>query len=528
MRNLLYITIVLLFCFTSCSDDFFEHEKKGSTSSENFWKTESDIISASNSMYDLFDHEESFGRGLMWYIDASDDMIVGRSNGKAEKLKNFLDDGTVSYVKDYWKYLWETIKYANDILRNVPDMNEVNTTIKNRVIGEAYFMRGFCYFHLCQSYANEKAGLPIYTEKMSSVEVANTPRTSSVTENYNAIVEDLKKAAEHLPLWTSYAKEDYGRAHKTAANAYLAKTYLYMAQYDSKYYAEAVKAADLVISSPETALIDTDTPAEDYKSVFSIANNWSSEYIWSVVSSGKLGYGSKLCGVMLENTGWGKYNGWGYYQPTNELYEEFESSDPRREATILKFGDEFQFLGETRQYYSENSLSGFQFNKYMEPYGPIDAVGNRISSNPNGIQTNLNVPLMRLAEVYLIKAEALIFDGKNGDVPLNMVRQRSGLAPKTNATEADLKHERRCELAGEFSNRHFDLVRWGDAQETYSKPLHGRIHESKKDPNSVYTIEEVWPARSFNPNIHGVWAIPVNDIVNSQGVITQNEGYPNE
>ena len=54
-----------------------------------------------------------------------------------------------------------------------------------------------------------------------------------------------------------------------------------------------------------------------------------------------------------------------------------------------------------------------------------------------------------------------------------MIRDRAGLAPKSGCTMNDLKHERRCELAGEFADRHFDLVRWGDAQAAYAEPLHG-------------------------------------------------------
>ena len=85
------------------------------------------------------------------------------------------------------------------------------------------------------------------------------------------------------------------------------------------------------------------------------------------------------------------------------------------------------------------------------------------------------MPLIRYAEVLLFKAEALIMQGKSGDGPLNEVRHRAGLDPLTGATMDDLKHERRVELAAEWSDRHQDLVRWHDAQATYSKPLHGRI-----------------------------------------------------
>ena len=78
---------------------------------------------------------------------------------------------------------------------------------------------------------------------------------------------------------------------------------------------------------------------------------------------------------------------------------------------------------------------------------------------------------------------------------------------------AELKLERRLELAGEWADRHRDLVRWGDAQATYAQPLHGA-------DGSV-----IWPARTFNPDVDDVWPVPQTDIDNTHGVITQNPGW---
>lgn len=60
----------------------------------------------------------------------------------------------------------------------------------------------------------------------------------------------------------------------------------------------------------------------NYADVFKAENNYSSEYIWSIPSTPKFNaIGSILPGVMLENKGWGEYNGWGYFQPTKELLQ---------------------------------------------------------------------------------------------------------------------------------------------------------------------------------------------------------------
>ncbi|BDD05304.1 RagB/SusD family nutrient uptake outer membrane protein [Aureibacter tunicatorum] len=518
MRKSLLITMLLSFALFSCDDEFYEIKPKGKTESSNFWMTAQDAIAASNSLYEYQTHNHMYGRGFFWYVCASDDMIVGRDKAQSILMKDFTCTGDEPYTKGIWNMHYQVIRRANEIILNVPTI-EMDEALKNRILGEAYFMSGLMYFQIAYRYGDQNAGIPILNIE-NPEENSELTRPANVGENY-AYIEDLfEKAAELLPAFDQLSESDRGRAHRHAANAYLAKTYVFHAQYDDQYWAKAVEAADRVINSGNHALVNTGNPDHDFKSVFFIENNWSSEYLWSVVSSTEAG--SILPGVMLENTGWGKYNGWGYFHPTLELYESFEEGDKRREATILKFGDEFTYFGEERQYFSVNNRTGFQFNKYMEPY----SYPGGIHLNPNDPSTDLNVPLMRYAEVLLLKSEALIQQGLNGDEPLNQVRQRAGLEPISGATLEQLKNERRCELAGEWSDRHFDLVRWGDAKEAYHKPLHGRVHQDLTDPNSPYEVKEVWQARTnFDPNVHHVWPIPPHEIANSNGKIAQNSGW---
>lgn len=529
MKNIYKTFLIVSICLgflNSCSDDFTNLDPKGDVTSDNFWKTKQDAVEAANGLYYYMKDEDMFGRGFFWYIHASDDMVTGRTNGKATRIRNFITKGTESYT--YWMYpqSYKIIRRANDIIANLPNMVEIDKKTKNRVLGEAYFMRAFHYFWLAHTYGDngKNGGIPIVTEENMNQGAGKFKRPKSVIENYSQIVDDLKKASELLPLYTTYTKADYGRAHKDAALAYIAKTYLYWAQYDSSKWAEVIKYCDAVTNSGSgRALIDTNNPNEDFRMLHSHLNNWTSEYIWSA-NSGVQG-GSKLPGVMLENKGWGVYNGWGYYQPTESLYDEFEENDARREVTILKFGDTFKFFGKERKYYSENSQTGFQFNKYMYEYQFENPEGKYINSNGDAPSTIYNVPILRYAEILLMKSEALIMQGGNGDVPLNKVRKRAGLSPKNNASLEDLKHERRVEFAGEFANRHFDLVRWGDAEKAYKKAPKGRIHKDKKDPNSTYEIKEIkgYGARNFDPSYMHVWPIPV-EVIESSG-IKQNHDW---
>ena len=475
--------------------------------SASFWKTEADVLAAVNSMYEPLTWDDMYGRGFFWYINASDDMVTGRVKSDPDRIKNFICTGNEGYTRNIWANKFKIIKRANDIIINVPEMENISQALKDQAMGEAYFFSGLMYLDLAYRYGDSRAGIPII-DREKPLEF-NLPRAANVMENYEYIVGEFEKAAQLLPVFSGYEAADRGRAHKSAANAFMAKTYLYWAQFDPSKYARAVEAADRVIESGEHGLIDTSNPAEDFRVVFSAANNRSREYIWSVVSNTETG--SILPGVMFENKGWGKYNGWGYYQPTKELFDEYSEEDARRDVTIFREGTVFRYMGEDFTWYqSSNNVTGYMFGKYTEPFEDAARL------NPNGDKPtcDLNVPLMRYAEVLLIKAEALIADGKNGDAPLNEVRTRAGFNPLTGATMKDLKHERRCELAGEWSDRHFDLVRWGDANDVYAQPLHS--HDNS----------EAWPARPrFDPAVHHVWPLPPHEIEASNGVLMQNAGW---
>jgi len=507
LTNKYILLLLLVICFGACTKKL-DIVPEGSPSAGNFWQTKDDAISGANAMYEFFDDENFYGRGFWWFINASDDMVTGRVKAQGDNIKNFNASFIGGdYTEGQWKMRYVVIKRANDVINNVPNI-DMDESLKKRIIGEAYFLSGLMYFQLTANYGNDKAGVPI-ADRENPSNASPIARAASADENYEYIAKDLKMAAQLLPYFDTYATTDYGRAHKTAAWALLSKVYLY-----KKDYANAELYADSVINSGKHALLP------NFSDVFTIANNWSKEYIWSAfcTAKGTGGWGSILPGVMLENKGWGLYNGWGYYMPTQELYNEYEVGDKRREATILKPGDNFLFFGESRTYASTNSLSGYQFRKYMEPFGYANPIGTYLSPNGDHPTTALNLPLIRYAEVILIKAEAKLMQGKNADDEINMIRKRAwGNAdnyPKvTGAKMADLKHERRCELAGEWSDRHRDLVRWGDAQAAYAKPLHG------------YGGTQVWPARNYDPAIHNVWPVPQTEIDNSQGVIKQNTGW---
>ncbi|HEY5745660.1 MAG TPA: RagB/SusD family nutrient uptake outer membrane protein [Chryseolinea sp.] len=504
--------IAALLMATGCDLDVVP---QGTPTTGTFWRTEADAIAGINSAYAEFSNDDMYGRGFFWLSNASND-IGTKPRAFSENVKAFKITGNESEVKSIWRLHYLTMKRCNDVIRNVPNI-QMNESLRNRILGEAHFLHAVMHLELAYHYGDDRKGIPIIDRV--DFENAYVPRPSSVKVNYDYIIEDLKAAADLLPYFEEYGQSDKGRPHKTAAWAYIARTALY-----AKDWATAELYADKVISSGKHALV------ANFADVFKIANNFSPEYIWSVTSSAKdTGLGSIFPGVLLEDKGWGQYNGWGVFYPTEDLYEEFEPDDERREATILKTGDVFKYFGADATFnqgayvVSSSNRTGLQFRKFMEPYGYPKVGGsvdiNYVNTNADKPTTALNVPLLRYADVLLMMAEAKLMQGKNADNEINQVRGRAGLDDLAGATMTDLKHERRCELAGEWTDHHFDLVRWGDAEATYAKPLYHAYALDNGQPKQIYA------GRAFNPAVHHVWPIPPDEIAVSKGTLTQNEGW---
>lgn len=519
------IIILLFFAlalnFSSCKK-FLEFEPYGQPNQLANMNDEQ-AMQAVYALYYWQYREGTMGRGFMWYENCSDNLITGRTQAQAQNIKNFVDNGESSRdVRDNWPQMYQTINYANQLIKAAPTASKLSEKVRDRVLGHAYFFRAFAYLWLAPWYGDDgpNGGIPIVTEE-TSIDAIDVPRPPSVLDNYNFVIEDLEKAANLLPYFDEIAPAEWGLIHKTAAWSLMARAALHASTFDPSYYAKVIEYTDRVINTGKHSLLP------NYADVFTIENNWSSEYILSVPSTEI--DGSKLPGVLFQNGGFGYYNTWGYFQPTLELYNAFEPGDSRLKATILAPGDTVQFIGNEIIWAvnpsSVSSPSAMTFRKYLDPFKSADAVGTTVNPNSDNGTTDLNIPLVRYSDVLLMKAEALIWQGQNGDAYLNPVRTRAGLAPKTNATKADLKNERRCELALEFGAfRHLDLVRWGDAQQAYAQPLHGFSVNLGGNGIESLDVIEVWPARNFNPSVHHVFPIPAREIAKSKN-LKQNLGY---
>lgn len=536
MKKILIIASLALCCslLASC-EDFLDTKKYGAKTD---WETQEDVEKALVALFSFNtnDSEGVTGRGITWFECCSDDMTVGRPQGEAEDIRNFrMSPSNGRDVKNNWKIMYEVNAKANNIIKVVPTMN-LDNAFKTKATGTAYFFRGFAMLWLSPYYGDNgpNGGIPIILDTTEPAAM-DSPRPASVLQNYDQIISDLREAGKRLPLFSQLAPEEYGMPHKAAAWALAARAALYAAQFDAKYYDTVIEMCDKVMGltgADKRELFDDGTD-KAFANLWRKQQNFGCEYIFSLL--GNAVDGPKFHGMSFQNGGWGLYNHWGYFQPTLSLWNAFESGDTRRDATIIYPGQTIRFMGRDIVFgsnsYSISSDTGMSFRKFLSPWEEADCKGKEVNSNGDNASNTLGTCLIRFADVLLMKAEALIWKNGEGDAEakqlLNRIRKRARLPENSPATKAELKNQRRCELAFEFMpSRHLDMVRWGDAKETYAKPT------QRVNSHWDYDLQQVVidapsnydNGRTFDPVINQVFSIPVtafNGTVN----LTQNQGY---
>ena len=381
--------------------------------------------------------------------------------------------------------------------------NTTLTAVETRSLGEAFFMRAFSHFYVAYRYGNDKQGVPFvrYEDFAGGYDNSIPKQQATVMDNYKMIIEDLDNAIKYLPNFKEYDIDNRGRAHKAAAVAYKAKVYAYWAAFDKSQWSNVISMVNSLEQDYGRDL------APEFADVFSsdFSNYWTKEYLFGIAGTGgDTPGGSEFPGVILENKGWGIYNGWGQIKPSYDIFEEMlkdGADNARITRSVLEYGQEFQFFGETRKFYSTADVeSGFMINKYMDPFKHENATKEYVSSNGDWPTARVNMPLIRFAEMLLFRAEANLALG-HADLAakdINRVRNRSHLTPLSgNATWTDLYHERRCELAFEYSDHLYDLKRWfhsGDAeikalaQKELNAHPRARHYAARSDWNSTFVV----------------------------------------
>lgn len=486
-----YKILIILFLsisIISCSKDFLEKSPKGEESSEEFYKTKRGIQAQVIAAYSELKNYRYVSNRFFLGDVASDDATKGSEPGdfvQAKEVEEFRATASNFLFNSWWWVrLYRGVFYANVAISNIDKLTDATEEEKNKMLAEVRFLRAYYYFELVRSYG----GVPLLT----SSENKPDKKRATAEEVYQLIEEDYTFAAQHLPKKSAYPVKDMGRATSGAATALLGKAYLYQKKWD-KAQAEFSK----VINSGEYDL------ASDYRKMFTLSGENGIESIFEIQffesTSEKSAWrnGGNFSTVFIMPRGiWG----WGLLQPTQSLYNAYETGDPRREATIIVRGEVIE--GEAQE--GNDDQTGFYSRKDFLPPSQRPAL--------SALNSPLNEIVIRLADVYLMYAEASYHlgneDGEEGArAYVNKVRKRAragndAILPDVTASGQDLLkaiyHERRVELGLEH-HRFWDVVRTGRGKEL--------LHEN------------------FTPNKNEIFPIPQSEIDASGGALTQNPGY---
>lgn len=446
-----------------------------------------------------------------WFIGdiASDDALKGGQNigdmSDAYDIENFKVNANSQLLLDYYRAQYIGVARCNLAITQLPSMSgdSISSDVRARLIGEAKFLRAFYYFRLVRVFG----GVPLVDFVVDSSEKWSQPR-ASVDSCYAHIERDLTEAIPALVEKSEYADEQMGRVTKGAAEALLAKVYLY-----AKDYANAKKWAAEVMNSGEYSL------CPNYKDNFTLAGENGPESVFEIqymdddmsdygdANYGGYGYTRGSFTQSLTRSRSSQLGaGWGFNKPTQNLYDEFETADPRRDATILNPTDD-QIETAAQEIYLGDRYLSLKYAWYNE------AADGTISfpTLSHATRGPLNNKVIRYADVLLIYAEACceLGDLSEGTQALNQVRGRVGLDafPYTatiqgqsvtfTGTQADLRtairHERRVELAME-GHRWFDLCRWGIVKATMDSYMAGETEEARAEMASfVENKNELFP-----------------------------------
>ena len=532
----LYIVLCgLVLSFTSCKDYLTEIEP-GTVLLEDFFVSTDAAVQNVTGCYTPLMWEYNRTYCPEWFIGdiASDDALKGGGSttdmADIYDVENWRTTDQNTFVLDFYQAQYQGIGRCNLALEYINKMeigidSAFTQDMKDRLLGEVHYLRAYYYFRLVRLFA----GVPMTLEVLRSSEDWEMPR-ASVDVVFTQILSDLEQANAKLWLKSEYPEADMGRATKGAAQAMLMKTNLYMASpYWQKHglsktaaqcYADAKAWGDSIINSGEYDL------CPNYEDNFTCAGENGIESVFEIqyaeVAWGDYGEGfgftaGSFTQILVRSRNSVIGGGWGFNHPTQNLYNEFEAGDIRRDVAILipdtSINEDYQTI--TEEIYLGNIMLNNKYGMYRDP---SDIGGGYGKWSLHASRGPLNNKQIRYADVLLMYAEACLETGDEGTALtyINKVRSRVGLPDAPVADNATLRHERRCELAME-GHRWFDLVRWEGVDGNGLK-AHMDAYKAQESADVQHHIQE------FVAGKHELLPIPQEER-QLDPLLSQNPGY---
>lgn len=428
-------------------------------------------------------------------VITTDEAVIGWNDGSLHEFHKMIWTPANEFSNAMYYRLYTEIAYCNEFIKNTTDEKLSQNGITGADLeeakamrAEAQFLRAQTYYHLLDLYGN----VPFVDETT----FGSLPNQISRAELFTYVENQLKEAEVNLKAPKT---NEYGRLDKAAAWTLLARLYL-----NAEVYAGTARYAD-VIANCEKVIAAGYSLKPEYAHLFLADNHVNNpENIFSVVYDGQRTQTNggttylvhAAIGGTMNAADFGVNGGWGGIRTTKAFVQKFEANDKRgrfhTDGQTLEIND----LG--------NFNDGYAFIKYK----------NLKSNGQPGIHDNwveTDLPLYRLADVYLMYAEATLRGGGGSQATalgyVNALRTRAGASIISNLNLDFILDERSRELSWEMTRR-TDLIRYGKfTSSSYLWPWKGDV----KEGTSV-------------PEYRNLFPIPNNDLVVNPNLV-QNPGY---
>jgi hypothetical protein len=462
------VAVGVVFSLLSCKKDFVDITPKGQFLTENYYSDKDQAYGGLVGVYDIMRKNSGGFENIITMMNAgSDDHFAGGGGATdgagIQGFSNYTLNANIM-PGSFWNDFFQGVFKANTMLVKLPN-TVMDDNLKARFVAETKALRAYCYFNLVRMFKN----VPLLLEPLKATNMYDVVQATSA-EVYTQIEKDLLDAIAVLPA-TVPASTEAGRFTKGTAQALLGKVYLY----ENKNALAAAQLAEVNGVTPGGANQYGNRLLTNFKDLWVVGNKFNSESILEVGHSsvgnsdwGWWGSGrdeGNTVNVMVGPRSYQRIDtslaaavpelpsGWSFNVFTQDFYDAIKL-DPRFAATVFDL-KALKAAGKA-DYIEGYQNTGYFLNKFLPRQADVRTGGGSLELN-----YKQNTYVIRLADTYLMEAEALGATGTRAQALLDAVRARVGL-PSVPVSLAAIKAERRLELAGE-GHRFFDLVRWGDA-----------------------------------------------------------------
>ncbi|MFC2110171.1 RagB/SusD family nutrient uptake outer membrane protein [Bacteroidota bacterium] len=504
MKNFKYIFLLIGLVTLSCSD--LEEEPIGLLSPEGLFKSPADVQTAVNGAYGNLAHEKWWGRKMSITMMLRSDMATIGDAGTPSRRRDHnyftvaADNGTITA---FWPKSYEVVASTNEAISGANSLEgSVDEMLLKPVAAQAYFVRGFIYYHLVRQFG----AIPYLDTPVSDIDAALSISKTSEAKVYENIIEDLKYAKEWLPN----KQPTRALPSKATAAGYLASVYLTLGEFqkaydEAKYVIDNESDFDLELASDFQDLFNSEKQNSLKESLFTLDFNGFRD--------GDYGqdYQAALTGMRGNEAG-GIGGGWSVAVPGINVYNAWDGRDYRKAVSLDTVG---VFNGNIEPF---TKFPDFDPRNIASPYIAKYTRFPGLTSNGNGRGSSQNYSMMRYAEVLLIAAEALneITPGTTeADNYVNRVRGRArnqtGVFPVdvSGLGQSDFRtmvlEERKWELAFEFK-------RWYDIKR-------------RQLGTEVFGVSGLEPQPNFDPDRDYLLPIPADELQRNPNLLPNNPKY---